>query len=430
MDISPDEFFANFGKSINHLVLSHRKALERKWARERNGKTKYSKSEPKMRWVDGTPEYSMHIRGLGLLFPEARFVHVVRNVDAVVRSMLNFHRVAGAQLVANEEEAYHYWLRTVNACLTAERAYGPRIVHRLRYAVLIEDPERAMRSLFDFLGESYTPRCLEPLAQRINSSNVPADFKSEDPATDPTVVERARRLSAQLEETAQPSEAYPAAADEMEAIFREQGERKAALQRQLEHQNMGVEQLSEQLSQRTLEMAKLERHLKAYEAEIEQYKAHLARQEEHYTGEGEQLRGEIEQLRDRIREMERLLHSRSVQVAEDEKRIVELTDRLRKQLWNTKKLSRLLDNAGSAAARLRKSRRWKLANPGTAIKAILSHGKVSVGYDHLDKIVKSYSQWRASYPEVAKIDDEIKSVQFPNAPNSPRPSSTPEIGSS
>ena len=66
----------------------------------------------------------MHIHGLRKLFPAALFIHIVRDVDSVVRSMLNFHRVAGTQLVPNEEEAYKYWLRMVNACLKAERAYG------------------------------------------------------------------------------------------------------------------------------------------------------------------------------------------------------------------------------------------------------------------------------------------------------------------
>jgi hypothetical protein len=134
MDISRDEFFANFGQTINDLILAHRKALERKRDLEGTLKRKHSTSEQKARWVDGTPEYSLHIHGLRKLFPGALFIHIVRDVESVVRSMLNFHRVAGTQLVANEEEAYKYWLRTVSACLTAERAYGPKVVHRLRYA--------------------------------------------------------------------------------------------------------------------------------------------------------------------------------------------------------------------------------------------------------------------------------------------------------
>jgi len=230
MDIQSEEFFANFGQSINDLIVSHRQDLERKRGgasgAEASGargafKTTRSESEPKARWVDGTPEYSLHICGLRKLFPEARFIHLVRDVSSVVRSMLNFHRVAGIHLVANEEEAYNYWLRTVGACLQGERAYGPSVVRRMRYSDFTDRPEPAMRSLLDFLGEPYAQQCLEPLAQRINSSNVPADFKADDPATDPTVVEKATRLSLEVEKIPQPAEAVPAAADEMEAAFGE-----------------------------------------------------------------------------------------------------------------------------------------------------------------------------------------------------------------
>jgi hypothetical protein len=67
--------------------------------------------------------------------------------------------------------------------------------------------------------EPYSAKCLEPLAERINSSNVPPDFKLDDPATDSAVVEEAQGLSASIEETPQPAGQSPAAADELEAEF-------------------------------------------------------------------------------------------------------------------------------------------------------------------------------------------------------------------
>jgi Sulfotransferase family len=262
MDISRDEFFSHIGRSINSLVLKHRCDLDRKrliiavqrvlkerglYLGEVTGefdaatnaavqqyeiidkkpyselvdslRTAASDSEYKTRWVDQTPEYSLHICGLRKLFSSALFIHIVRDVDSVVRSMLNFHRVAGTHLAANEEEAYKYWLRTVRACLKAEEAYGPRGVYRLHYTALLENPESTVRSLLDFLGEPYSAECLEPLSERINSSNVPPDFKSEDPATDPVIVEDARRLSAEIEQTSRPTQHSPAAAHELEAEF-------------------------------------------------------------------------------------------------------------------------------------------------------------------------------------------------------------------
>jgi GT2 family glycosyltransferase/glycosyltransferase involved in cell wall biosynthesis len=118
-------------------------------------------------------------------------------------------------------------------------------------------------------------------------------------------------------------------------------------------------------------------------------------------------------LRDRVTETNHLLHSRSIRLAEQERRVTELTNRLRKELWSVRKLSRLLDDAENAAARLRSSRRWKLANPGSAIQAKFFGRKVLPGYGHLEKIVTAYSQWRASHPEIARIEDEIKTLQSP-----------------
>jgi hypothetical protein len=169
--------------------------------------------------VDGTPEYSFYIYGLRKLFPDAVFIHVLRNVGDVVRSMLNMHRLAGSQLVANEEEAYRYWLRTVQACVQAERAYGSNVVRRFAYNAMIEQPESAIRSMLDFVGESFCAECLEPLSCQINSSDVPPDFVADDPATDPRVVEEATNLYVELQKTPQPDQSSSAAAAELEAAF-------------------------------------------------------------------------------------------------------------------------------------------------------------------------------------------------------------------
>jgi hypothetical protein len=215
MDIGPEEFFANFGRSINELILSHRDDLNRK------RKIKVPSLEPKVRWVSQTPEYSFHICGLRKLFPEALFVHIVRDVTSVVRSMLNFHRVSGIQLVATEQEAYEYWLRTVSSCLDAERAYGPRVVHRLRYSDLITSPEATLRTILNFLGEPYAAACLDPLQKRINSSNVPVDFQLNDAAADQAIVAKAKSLSAELEQAPRCEKASPEMASKMEAAFQE-----------------------------------------------------------------------------------------------------------------------------------------------------------------------------------------------------------------
>jgi hypothetical protein len=265
MDIQRDEFFSHIGRSINSLILKHRGDLDQKrlivavqrllkeqgrYHGEATGefdaatraavreygiaddlgvllcselvdsvRTAGSNSEYKTRWVDQTPEYSFHICGLRKLFPDALFIHIVRDVTSVVRSMLNFHRIAGTHLVNNEQEAYMYWLRTVRACLKAEEAYGPHVMYRLRYRALVKNPESALRSLFAFLGELYSDKCLEPLSERINSSNVPPDFASDDPATESAIIEEARRVSAAIEQSSQPNDHSAVAAAQLDAEF-------------------------------------------------------------------------------------------------------------------------------------------------------------------------------------------------------------------
>jgi len=221
--IQREEFLARFGQTINELIVGHRRQFESRQAGCSGPHFKVSRSwdEPKSRWVDGTPENSFDICGLRKLFPQALFVHLVRNVRDVVHSLLNFFPDGQNRLVADEQAAYEYWLSRETACLEGERAYGPGVVYRMRYSDLTARSESAMRSLLNFLGEPYAAECLEPLAQRVNSSDVPVDFNPSDAATDPAVVKRARQLSDELQSSPQPPEASLAVAEEMEVAFNE-----------------------------------------------------------------------------------------------------------------------------------------------------------------------------------------------------------------
>lgn len=237
--IKLEELLAALGDTINQLLLTHRGHFENTQLRRAAGWSpppfgiSRSPDEPKSRWVDGTPEYSLYICALRKLFPRAVFIHLVRDVTDVVRSLLNFFPDGSHRLVDNEQNAYEYWLRRANACAEAEQAYGPEIVYRLRYVDLVEQPERAMRSVLQFLGERYEPACLEPLAQRINSANVPASFDETDAATDPAIIKRAGELSEQLQLSPQPLEPSTQAAAKLESQFEQQVEHFATLEAQL-----------------------------------------------------------------------------------------------------------------------------------------------------------------------------------------------------
>lgn len=231
LGVDRDRFFEAFGETIDAIVCRHRAQLERncRHVAERNpilADTSFSVSrsnaELKSRWVDGTPEYSFHICGLRKLFPNAKFVHIVRDVQSVVNSMLHFKPGVTSGLFKDEQHAYEYWLNTVEACVRAEQALGARVMYRLRYEDLVNQPEQTLRGVLTFLGEPYAPACAEPLARRINSSEVPKGFTSHDPATDPRMVERAACLSDQLRQPYEGNRPLPAARTAFEAEFNKQ----------------------------------------------------------------------------------------------------------------------------------------------------------------------------------------------------------------
>jgi hypothetical protein len=207
LGIERSEFFKTFGDAITEMILRHRSQLEQKSRSiaehdptQVHPALNISKSndDPKSRWVDGTPEYSLYICGLKKLFPDAKFVHIARDVQSVVNSILNF-KPDGSRLVKTEQEAYEYWIRTVEACMQAELALGQQAMYRLRYDDLIHQPALAMRSVLDFLDEPFMAACTEPLALRINSSNVPVDFRAAQRGTNSDVVKHALQLNQQLQ---------------------------------------------------------------------------------------------------------------------------------------------------------------------------------------------------------------------------------------
>ena len=166
-------------------------------------------------------------------------------------------------------------------------------------------------------------------------------------------------------------------------------------------------------------------------AQVEELTDHLAQTEAQHKAQVEELSThytrEIEHLCERIVQMNELLHERTAQMnellrertaqmnellREREARGEGLRNRLRQQLKATQRLSRLLDETDQAAARLRSSARWQIANPVSTLKSKLSPRKSRhlLGYGHLEKIVSTYEKWRAAHPEGTAIDDEIQAL--------------------
>jgi len=148
-------------------------------------------------------------------------------------------------------------------------------------------------------------------------------------------------------------------------------------------------------------------------AQIEHlYQEFLAQAEARYKAQIEELSEHLARQNTSITEINQLLRDKSISLAESEARAEELRKHLRLQLKAAERLCRFLDEAEEAAARLRASARWQIANPVAALKAKFSprRSRALLGYGHLEKIVSVYRKWLSKHPEVAAIDDQLQAL--------------------
>jgi hypothetical protein len=108
------------------------------------------------RWGDKRPLYSSYIPMLLRLFPDAQIVHVVRDPRDCVASLKSM-----PWWTAGTYHAVAAWAGAVDHTESAARR-SPDLVVPVQYERLVADPETALRSLCDALGESYDPAMVEP----------------------------------------------------------------------------------------------------------------------------------------------------------------------------------------------------------------------------------------------------------------------------
>lgn len=176
--LTKDEFYSDMGRCVDGLIMDTVPRLDgyilggNEVASERF-RRRHSESDSKSRWVDATPENSHYIYGLSKMFPQAKFIHLVRNPEDVVRSLLKFSNAGGSDY--SEIDAYETWYRLVSASISGEQALGSERVFRVLYDDLISQPENVIQKCLGFLSEKYDSRCIAPLEKRINSSKVDAE---------------------------------------------------------------------------------------------------------------------------------------------------------------------------------------------------------------------------------------------------------------
>ena len=185
---APIEFHRYFSDACDRMVLDARHRIGRHCTEislrdqtrdNPNVRLRHGWSQPKQRWVDGTPENSHFVLPLLKLFPDARFIHILRNPRRVATSLMHFSTMGGQDY--DEKTAYQTWTRLVRDAALSEQALGPERVMRLMHEDLLVSPRDALVRCLAFVGEEYLPDCLMPLREKMNSSRYedPGDCSAE-----------------------------------------------------------------------------------------------------------------------------------------------------------------------------------------------------------------------------------------------------------
>ncbi len=117
------------------------------------------------RIAEKTPHNLLHMQSLGRMFPQARFIHVVRDGRAVSASLVKqawLDPSTGGPVwyCSDLENASRYWAQVVSVVRQQSRAVPGRILE-IRYEDLVTNSELTMRRVLAFLGERWHPAVLE-----------------------------------------------------------------------------------------------------------------------------------------------------------------------------------------------------------------------------------------------------------------------------
>jgi hypothetical protein len=170
--VSDEEFLAYLGLGLNAL---------------------YSSRSGGKRWIDQTPLNTLMVEDVGAMFPDAAFIHVLRDGRRVVHSMLHFldkfpeeRREEMAEHIGpwttDFREACRSWAGYVDAATAFCRAHPDRC-----FAVANErlsaDPEGTFRGMFDFLGVPYEERPIRHFRRHRKNSSFATEWRGDHPET-------------------------------------------------------------------------------------------------------------------------------------------------------------------------------------------------------------------------------------------------------
>jgi hypothetical protein len=124
----------------------------------------YAAKHGKPRWGDKTPMYMRHLGLIERLFPDAQYVHLVRDGRDAALAFLDMPAGVVTKTWAHPRSPAGFaceWRTEVTRARDLGRRLGPSRYHELRYEDLVEDTRGVVQAICDFAGIPFEDQMLE-----------------------------------------------------------------------------------------------------------------------------------------------------------------------------------------------------------------------------------------------------------------------------
>ena len=145
----------------------------------------YAEERGKARWGDKTPMYMQNLRLLERLFPDALFVHLIRDGRDAALSFLSMPKGLMAQTWMQPRDVSAFagqWRAEVKAAQRLGRRVGDRRYLEVRYEDLVGDVEQVLRRISTFARLSYE-QAMTDYAGNVDVSSKPHQQSLKRPPT-------------------------------------------------------------------------------------------------------------------------------------------------------------------------------------------------------------------------------------------------------
>ena len=130
-------------------------------------------SDNKPRWVEKTTNHARSMMAIRRFFPQARFVHIIRDPVDSVASMKSIRPTSWSDCRITYISSYRESARVWASCVEAALRYPePEKVFHMHYEDLLAEPEKQLRRLFEFLGAPYEDGILETYARQAENGSM------------------------------------------------------------------------------------------------------------------------------------------------------------------------------------------------------------------------------------------------------------------